>query len=457
MGAFGIWRDARRTRRRGRDEVQRRQRERLADAVAHARAASPYYRELYADLPSRVEDPGLLPVTDKRALMARFDDWTTDPDVTLDKARAFTSDAALVGAKFLDKYLVTTTSGTTGNMGIFIHDDNTLATATALVADRALRGSGGFGFGTILKLMARGGRSVKIAGTGGHFAAAAAEMSARRNSKRRAKMVRLLSVQSPIPTLVSELNAFRPAILETYASVGLLLAGEQEAGRLRIAPVRVALQGEGLPDKEYERIARAFGCQVSSSYGCNECVVLSYQCGEGWYHINEDWVIFEPVDADHSPTPPGELSHTVLLSTLFKREQPILRYDLGDSVIQRPGPCACGSPFMAVKVRGRASSVLTFPTADGRSVDIVPLLLETAVERVGGIELFQIVQAAPEVLRVRLLTVDGRDAAAVGASVCDELAKILAEHDLSNVRVEPDDEPPRQSGGGKFRTVVPLP
>jgi hypothetical protein len=34
--------------------------------VAHARANSPYYRELYKDLPDRVDDPSMLPVTCKR-------------------------------------------------------------------------------------------------------------------------------------------------------------------------------------------------------------------------------------------------------------------------------------------------------------------------------------------------------------------------------------------------------
>ncbi len=38
----------------------------------------PYYKELYQGLPDRIEDPKLLPVTDKKKLMARFDDWATD-------------------------------------------------------------------------------------------------------------------------------------------------------------------------------------------------------------------------------------------------------------------------------------------------------------------------------------------------------------------------------------------
>lgn len=49
--------------------------ERLADIVAFARANSPYYRDLYKNLPTRFAAPSLLPVTDKKKLMASFDSW----------------------------------------------------------------------------------------------------------------------------------------------------------------------------------------------------------------------------------------------------------------------------------------------------------------------------------------------------------------------------------------------
>jgi hypothetical protein len=69
-----LLRDARRTRKQGQPAIARRQRSRLAEMVAHARTHSPYYRELYKDLPDRVEDHSMLPVACKKELMERFDD-----------------------------------------------------------------------------------------------------------------------------------------------------------------------------------------------------------------------------------------------------------------------------------------------------------------------------------------------------------------------------------------------
>ena len=44
-------------------------------------------------------------------------------------------------------------------------------------------------------------------------------------------------------------------------------------------------------------------------------------------------------------------------STLANRVQPILRYDLGDSILQRPSPCPCGDPLPAMRVQGRTATV----------------------------------------------------------------------------------------------------
>ena len=116
-----LWllRDARSATKHGQAAVELRQRARLAEMVAFARANSPYYRERYGDLPEQVEDSTLLPVMGKKELMARFDDWVTDRTLTIEQVRAFVDNPNLVGEPFLGKYTVTTTSGTSGTRGIF--------------------------------------------------------------------------------------------------------------------------------------------------------------------------------------------------------------------------------------------------------------------------------------------------------------------------------------------------
>jgi phenylacetate-CoA ligase len=80
---------------------------------------------------------------------------------------------------------------------------------------------------------------------------------------------------------------------------------------------------------------------------------------------------------------------------------------------------------------------------------------ETALERTPGVELYQIAQTAPDTLRVRLRTAEGAGAQQVRASVQADLTKLLAEHGLPNVTVEPTDEAPAQTSGGKYPHVIP--
>ena len=193
-----------------------------------------------------------------------------------------------------------------------------------------------------------------VTAVGGHFTTVGL---ASRGALRRRTM-KLFSVFAPVPELVAELNRWRPSILSGYASVISLLGAEQEAGRLRIDPVLIATSAEGLTPAEAARVAGAFGAKHRSTYAAAECPFIGHSCELGWMHVNSDWVLLEPVDAERRPVPPGELSHGALLTNLANGVRPVIRYALDDSVLMRPDPCPCGSPLPAVQVEGRAADVL---------------------------------------------------------------------------------------------------
>lgn len=218
--------------------IAHRRRARLSDQIAYVRAHSRYYRELYRHLPERVEDVTLLPVTDKQKLMERFDDWVTDPELTLERVRAHADDPALVGEKILGRYTVTTSSGTTGRRAFFVMSDATRTTAFTVAMRGMLSVLTPY---TILKLMAGRWRTAMLVPTGGHFASHVVAVQ-QRDANRRVDQ-RIFPVTTPMPELVEQLNAFRPVYLECYPTVGVLLAKEQEAGRLRIRPALLRLQG----------------------------------------------------------------------------------------------------------------------------------------------------------------------------------------------------------------------
>ena len=146
-------------------------------------------------------------------------------------------------------------------------------------------------------------------------------------------------------------------------------------GRLRLAPTFIEVSGESLSATTRRRAKAAFGCPIHDVFAAAEFWAIAIECEQEWLHVNSDWVILEPVGPDLNPTPPGEPSHTVLLTNLANRVQPLIRYDLGDSVLARPDPCPCGNPLPAIRVAGRCDDVLRLLAADGHAVTVLPLAI----------------------------------------------------------------------------------
>jgi putative adenylate-forming enzyme len=424
---------------------------RLDALVQFARERSPFYRDAYRGLPARRLDAAELPVVTKATLMARFDDWATAPEIKLRAVLAFLADRKQIGERFLGRYIIWKSSGSTGEPGIYVQDRDALATFDALMAvhmDPAR-----YAAQHSWPLFVRGGRAALIAATGDHFASIASWQRLCQSSPWMA--ARGFSILDPLPRLVAELNAYQPVFLASYPTMLALLAEERMAGRLKINPVNLWSGGECLLPGTRAAIERAFGCRVVNEYGASECMSIAYGCREGWLHVNADWVVLEPVDDDYRPTPAGEPSRTVLLTNLANRVQPIIRYDLGDSIVVKPEPCACGSPLPAIQVQGRHDDVVSLIAPDGRIVRLLPLALTTIVEEAARLRRFQIVQSAPDRLILRIERRADGDWRTAWHAAASALRRYLVQQSLPNVHVALDEHGPvADHRSGKLREVI---
>jgi phenylacetate-coenzyme A ligase PaaK-like adenylate-forming protein len=302
-------------------------------------------------------------------------------------------------------------------------------------------------------LLLRGPRAAALIAGGGHFAGVVMTESVRRRSAALARRVRVFSVLRPLPELVEELNGFRPTLLYGYPSAMLQLAKEQKAGRLRIRPVLAVCSGEALSAAGRADIESAFGCRVTQRYLASEVPALTSLCRHGSFHVNADWYLLEPVDADYRPVPPGVTSHPVLVTNLANRVQPLIRYDLGDRVELAAESCPCGSLFPVVRIEGRAGDTVSFRAPDGHAVPVLPLALGTVIEETRGVRRFQAIRTAPETLTVRLELWPGAEPAEVRRAVRERLDGFFASQGAGPVAVDFADEPPRPDPSGKFRQV----
>lgn len=448
---FTVAYDAWNAKRAGLPGILERQQVRLKELVAFAREHSRYYAETYRHLPAHIEGLHQLPVVTKPELMSRFEDWVTDPGIKRVDVEAFVADKSKIGHTFLNQYLVFTTSGSSGTPAILLQDSLTQAVMNGLTYVRGLEMVSLSKYWQVLR---KGGRQVALFATSGHFLGVTMIERRRRAKPWRAKISRIISVLTPLPEIVEELNEFQPAMVGGYATMLTLLAGEQTAGRLDIHPALITSSGETLFPQIRRQIEAAFGCTLTESYGCSEATPLTITCRHQRLHVNSDWFILEAVDQSYNPVPPGQYSHSVLITNLANHVQPIIRYELGDSVTVDPDPCPCGSPLPSVRVIGRTDEILAFQSSNNTKVHILPLALWSVIKETPGVLRFQAIQTGPGKLIVRLEPKNSNEAVSVWQVLEQRLQAYLRAQGLTNISIERDRTPPkRDPRSGKFRHV----
>ena len=426
---------------------------RLRQLVAVARERSLYYRNLYRGIPEDAFDLAQLPIVTKSDLMAHFDAAVTDPDVTRGRIQRFLAGHDRIGHPLHDRYAVWTSSGTTGEPGIFVHDGRSLAVYEALEAIRFRRL---LSPAMLAATFLASDRYALVGATGGHFAGNATVERLRLLYPWLAQRVRVFSILQSTPALVEQLNEYRPTLLATYPTAAGLLAEEQQGGRLAIEPREIWTGGERLSSAQRSHVGAVFGCEVRDGYGASEFLAIAWDCGRGALHVNADWVFLEPVDERYRPVTPGVACHTVLLTNLVNQVQPLIRYDLGDSVTLLDRPCECGSAFPAIRVEGRCDDVVGVRDAAGRTVKLLPLALMTVLEEEASVHRYQLVQASPTALILRL---DPKAADADAVRRCRaSLGRFLQAQGAPNVTIDIEQcSPQRHPISGKLRRVVANP
>lgn len=414
-----------------RERLEGHQRERLQGIVRHAAARSPFYAERFAhlDLGRPVELADLPPVT-KQELMARFDDWPCDRRLTAavvdDHLATLERDDYL-----LDEYRAMATGGSTGRRGVFVFDRREWSVLLAL----------------LLRLTREMGNRPqlprpRIANIG---APSALHMTRRIGDTLNVGLYRRLglSATQPVGELVDELNRFRPDMISAYPSVAALLADEQVEGRLRIAPRALTTTSELCTDEMRDRIRAAWAIEPFDMYGATDGLWGASCDRHRGIHFAEDLTIVEAEE------------DRILITNLFMRTQPVIRYEITDLVRFSPEPCPCGRPSRVVeRIEGRSDDVLRLPGPGGGAVAVHPIHLRSPLARVGALRQYQVVHRA-DGLHVRAVPRNGAGHTALRDEVRAALAGALRDAGVAGTAVHVDvvDALERAGGAGKLKLV----
>lgn len=420
------------------------QQQRLRELVAYVREHSPYFARHYADVPAdfRLSD---LPPTEKPTLLANYDDWVTDRRIHLaDVLEYVNRDASKDQSRFLGDYTALRTSGSTGNPLPMVRDDYHNKIHGQLIGQRLLEGANA----DAMDISKHRRASVIHLSNGASSYGAFLRMKAAHPEC--ADNLLGISVLESVDSIVEKLNDFQPETMAGYPSMMVRLAVEQLQGRLHLSLKHLATSAEMLSEENFHLLREAFQCPVANNYCMTEGgeIAMTHNCPH--LHINDDWVIVEPIDKDGNLiTDPDQWSDAILVTDLSNFVQPIIRYRVGDVVRVRPSTYDC-SPLPILQIQGRSFDNYTIC---GQTFNVVGIFAKAEVWP--DLQRFQFVQTDDSTIQVR--GVCKTSPAEVLPSLCERLKAFLTEEGCPDARFTWSAEPLiHNERGGKIPLYVKL-
>ncbi len=344
---------ARRRNRWPRERIALHQKSALQRLVAHARKSSPFYRDLA---------PGpltTLPILSRETLYEDWDRIVTDRRLTRDRVTAFLSGGPPPDQMLGGRYRTMATSGSTGIRLPIVYSAQEWAHLMASAA-RLAHWRGGLRKG--------GKRLVSVVNSAiGSNAGAPMSWAFAHSLVALGRSIAVLDQSRPLESLIDELNRLKPDALSSFPSTLTLLAEAQLRGELQLNLQSVNSSAEVLSTETALLIERAFGCRPDNAYAMTECGVLAATCSRhSGLHIADDMTLVECVDDAYAPVPPGTEGARVLITVLWSRTLPLIRYDVTDRLRLSDTPCGCSLPFPVLDdIGGRSADLIRVAGRDG--------------------------------------------------------------------------------------------
>lgn len=423
------------------DQLRDWQRDRLRRLLAVAMQRSAFHASRLRGIDAagfELDDLPSLPVMTKTQLMDHFDEMISDRLLSRQAAERALAATQAEPRPLPGGYLCMATGGSSGQRGIFAYDPAsvaelvTLTFRTRLAALGLAAAAGPVRVPEVILAMVGAGSAIHgtvflpsmLAGGPLKFANIPATL--------------------PIAEIAGRLNKLHAHGLFGYPSMLARLAGEQQAGRLRITPRLVTCTAETLQPEFRTAIKEAFGAPIFNTFGCSEGLAGSSGPDDPAITLATDSCIVELVDADYQPVPPGTASAKVLITNLFNHLQPLIRYELNDSFTRQPDATAHG--HLRVTVQGRADDILRYGQAE-----VHPLALRSVLLTQPDVLDYQVRQTARGIA-VLVLLERGTSLDCLG----EKLRAAMTRAGVADPEVTIDavDALPRNPETGKLRRVI---
>jgi phenylacetate-CoA ligase len=164
--------------------------------------------------------------------------------------------------------------------------------------------------------------------------------------------------------LVNVLRCINPDVLCTFPSILSLLANSDVS---EIRPRLIFTQGETVTQDYRDTVKKAFNRELLDTYGSVEFEFLAFECNtHRGLHMITDGAYIEFIDENGECVAPREEGE-IIVTGLYNRVMPLIRYRIGDAGIPTNEKCPCGRSWPLIKsILGRMNDYLILPS--GRKI-----------------------------------------------------------------------------------------
>ena len=282
-----------------------------------------------------------------------------------------------------NKYVVITSSGTTGEMGIFINDwDSWIRTQAILFINIFYDNI--YLFIPKIKIT-----MLFVLTIDGHF-------MSRKIAVPPLTMffINVVVLSMFDPCLTDKINKLKPDILHSYPT---LL--DEILPDIDINPIIITTGSEHLSDTLRCKLQEKFeNTKIIETYGTSECVFMASSCKYNKLHLSDKCII-ELVDEHNNIITDDDISSDhILVTNLVNTFQPLVRYKLNDSL--QYTHCMCSSKSKAIIVDGRVDDFMYFIDIFGKKHKHSPISIETIFIRIPERFIYQIVHYKQNCLNI---------------------------------------------------------
>lgn len=192
------------------------------------------------------------------------------------------------------------------------------------------------------------------------------------------------------------------AYLNGYTTVIVAFANYLNSKNLILKDVCPSLKAcvvtsEMCTEEDKTAMNKAFDIPIINEYGASELDLIAFQNTKNQWIINTESLFVEIIDANDKPLPYGKTGR-IIVTSLYNKAQPFIRYDLGDIGVIRK---IDSKTIVLDKLEGRKEDLIHLPSGKIAPGLTFYYITKSVIKDTGAIKEIKVLQTAIDTFKIQ--------------------------------------------------------